>query len=156
MQRIFNVFLAVVMCQFLNAQDVKPIKIDELKEFIQSTSKPTVINFWATWCGPCIQEMPWLDKLVHQSKDVELVLISVDDNRAYPDKIQSFINAKKINATLFWLNESTPDISAIEPRWRGMIPATIFVNNKSGYKKFKEEQVSPPELRKQLRLLTRD
>jgi hypothetical protein len=84
-----------------------------------------------------------------------MVFVSLDDNRAYPGKIQSFINAKNIKGTLIWLNEASPDISALVPRWSGMIPTTMFVNNESGYKKFKEQQVSPAELRKQLRLLTR-
>ena len=138
------------------AQEVKAMKIDELAQFIQSRPNPTVINFWATWCGPCVQEMPWFNKIVNQNKNVDLIFVSVDDNRAYPEKIQSFINSKNISGTLIWLNEETPDISAIVPRWSGMIPTTIFLNNKTGYRKFKEQQVSPAELRKQLRLLTKE
>lgn len=138
------------------AQEIKTMKLDEIDHFIQSTTKPTVINFWATWCGPCVQEMPWFNKIVNENKNVDMVFVSLDDNRAYPEKIQSFISSKNINGTIFWLNEASPDISAIVPRWSGMIPTTIFINNKSGYKKIKEQQVSPGELRKQLRLLTRE
>ena len=153
-----TLFLFLVLCFHLTsrAQEIKSMKMDELLQFIQSRTNPTVINFWATWCGPCVQEMPWFNKIVNENKNVDLVFVSLDDNRAYPDKIQSFINSKNITATLIWLNEPTPDISPIEPAWKGMIPSTIFVNNKSGYKKFKEQQVSPGELRKQLRLLTRE
>jgi thiol-disulfide isomerase/thioredoxin len=147
----------VILCQATSySQEVKSMKVDELQQFIQSRTRPTVINFWATWCGPCVQEMPWFNKIVNQNKNVDLVFVSLDDNRAYPDKIQSFIDARNINGTLIWLNEPTPDISAIVPRWSRMIPTTIFINNKSGYKKFKEQQVSQTELRKQLRLLTRE
>lgn len=132
------------------------MKLDELGQYIKSTSKPTIFNFWATWCGPCVQEMPWFDKIVNENKDVDLVFVSIDDNSAYPRKIQSFINAKNIRGTVLWLNEETPDITPLVPRWSRMIPTTIFINNKSGYKKIKEQQVSPGELRKQLRLLTRE
>src|SRR6476661_8484564 len=144
----------IILCQAAAySQEIKSMKIDELQQFIQSTTKPTVINFWATWCGPCVQEMPWFNKIVNENKSVDMVFVSLDDNRAYPEKIQSFISSKNINGTIFWLNEASPDISAIVPRWSGMIPTTIFINNKSGYKKIKEQQVSPGELRKQLRLL---
>jgi thiol-disulfide isomerase/thioredoxin len=138
-----SLFLFFVLSLHLvsHAQEIKSMKI---------------INFWATWCGPCVQEMPWFNKIVNENKNVDLVFVSLDDNRAYPEKIQSFINSKNITATLIWLNEPTPDISPVEPGWKGMIPSTIFVNNKSGYKKFREQQVSPGELRKQLRLLTRE
>jgi len=146
----------VVLMHNANGQEVKSMTIDELGQFIQSRPNPTVINFWATWCGPCVQEMPWFNKIVNQNKNVDLIFVSVDDNRAYPEKIQSFINSKNISGTLIWLNEATPDISALVPRWSGMIPTTIFLNNKSGYRNFKEQQVSPAELRKQLRFLTRE
>ena len=45
------------------------MKISELESFIQSRPGPTVINFWATWCVPCIEEMPWFNKIVHQNKN---------------------------------------------------------------------------------------
>jgi thiol-disulfide isomerase/thioredoxin len=155
MKNVFCLLFVVLAHLSLRAQEVKSMKLDELGQFIESRTKPTVFNFWATWCGPCLQEMPWFNKIVNDDKDVDMVFVSLDDDRAYPDKIQSFINAKNIKGTLIWLNETSPDISALVPRWSGMIPTTIFVNNKSGYKKFKEQQVSPGELRKQLRLLTR-
>jgi thiol-disulfide isomerase/thioredoxin len=153
-----TIFLFLILSFHLVSisQEIKPMKLDELAQFIQSRTRPTVFNFWATWCGPCVQEMPWFNKIVNDNKDVDMVFVSVDDNRAYPGKIQSFINAKNIEGTLIWLDEPSPDISSLVPRWSGMIPTTIFVNNKSGYKKFKEQQVSPGELRKQLRLLTRE
>jgi thiol-disulfide isomerase/thioredoxin len=155
MKNVFCLLFVALAYLPSSAQEVKSMKLNELGQFIQSRTRPTVFNFWATWCGPCVQEMPWFNKIVNDNKDVDMVFVSLDDNRAYPGKIQSFINAKNIKGTLIWLNEASPDISALVPRWSGMIPTTMFVNNESGYKKFKEQQVSPAELRKQLRLLTR-
>lgn len=133
------------------------MKIDELDAFIQSTTKPTIINFWATWCAPCVEEMPWFNKIVNQNKNVELVFVSLDNNSAYPDKIQSFVKAKKISATLIWLNETNADIFCpiIDEDWAGSIPATLFINNSRNYRRFIEAQLSPTELRKQLRLVSR-
>ena len=140
-----------------SAQEVQKMSIDELETFIQSRPKPAVINFWATWCRPCIEEMPWFNKIVNQSKNTELVFVSLDNYKAYPEKIKSFVNAKKISATFIWLSETNADIFCprIDEKWEGSIPATLFVNHSSGYRKFHEAQMSPTELRKQLRLLSR-
>src|SRR5688572_17761921 len=110
----------------LQAQEVRQMKIEDLETFIATHDKPAVINFWATWCMPCIEEMPWFNKIVNQSKNVELVFVSLDNYKAYPQKIQSFIKAKKINATLIWLNETNADIFCprIDADWQGSIPAT--------------------------------
>jgi len=138
-------------------QEVKSMKIDELDAFIESRAKPTIINFWATWCAPCVEEMPWFNKIVNLNKNVELVFVSLDNNRAYPDKIRSFINAKKISATLIWLNETNADVFCpiIDEEWAGSIPATLFINNSRNYRRFIEAQLSPAELRRQLRLVSK-
>jgi len=133
------------------------MKIDELDAFIQSATKPTIINFWATWCAPCVEEMPWFNKIVNQNKNVELVFVSLDNNSAYPAKIQSFVKAKKISATLIWLNETNAEVFCpiIDEDWAGSIPATLFINNSRNYRRFIEAQLSPTEIRKQLRLVSR-
>ena len=93
-----------------SAQEIRQMKIGDLETFISTISKPTVINFWATWCRPCIEEMPWFNKIVNQSKDMDLVFVSLDKYTAYPEEIRSFINSKKIDATLIWLNETDADV----------------------------------------------
>ena len=140
---------------FIQAQEIREMNIDEVESYIQSRAEPAVINFWATWCVPCIEEMPWLNKMVGQRKDVELIFVSVDNEKAYPEKIRAMINRKKIQATLIWLNETDADVFCprIDKNWSGSIPATLMVNHKRNYRKFIEQQISPPELRKELRYL---
>ena len=140
---------------FIQAQEIREMNIGEVESYIQSRTEPAVINFWATWCVPCIEEMPWLNKMVGQRKDVELIFVSVDNEKAYPEKIREMINRKKIQATLIWLNETDADVFCprIDKNWSGSIPATLMVNHKRNYRKFIEQQISPPELRKELRYL---
>jgi thiol-disulfide isomerase/thioredoxin len=48
----------------VDAQEIRKMNIDELENYIQTRSQPAVINFWATWCAPCIEEMPSFNKII--------------------------------------------------------------------------------------------
>ena len=139
------------------AQEIKEMKINELEAYIKSRPGPAVVNFWATWCAPCIEEMPWFNKIVpeYRGDKNELIFVSLDTKSAYPGQIKAMINKQQLKATFIWLNETNADefCPRIDAKWGGSIPATLFVNPKSGYRKFLEEQISPTVLRKQLRSL---
>jgi thiol-disulfide isomerase/thioredoxin len=108
-----------------------------------------IINFWSTYCQPCIEEIPYLQRISKQyaSQKVKLVLVSLDVASFYPKKLKSFVSKRKFTAQVVWLNETNADIfcPAIDAKWSGAIPATIIVNNKKGYKQFYEEQFTPSQ-----------
>ncbi len=153
--------LLVTILMFLqlsvDAQEIRKMNIDELENYIQTRSQPAVINFWATWCAPCIEEMPSFNKIVGQHKDIELVFVSVDNEKAFPESIRLMVNKKKINATVIWLSETNADVFCprIDKKWEGSIPASLFIDHKSSYRKFIESQLSPADLRRELRLMLR-
>jgi thiol-disulfide isomerase/thioredoxin len=128
------------------SQTVKKVKIEELEAYIKNADHPLVVSFWATWCSPCIHEIPWLQEAVnkHSEKKPELVLVSLDFPEAFPKKIQDFARQKNFVATLFWLDETNADYFCpkIDVKWSGGIPANLFVNNKTGYRKFIQRQVT--------------
>jgi thiol-disulfide isomerase/thioredoxin len=134
----------------IHAQEIKKIKVDELDAYIQNCDHPLIINFWATYCQPCTKEIPYLQKSVEQQQDkkVELILVSVDTRKDYPEKLMSFVKDKNITATVFWLNEGNPDYFCpkIDKKWIGGIPATLFVNNKTHYRKFFDRQLTEPQV----------
>lgn len=132
------------------AQSIKKVKIEELVSYIKSSEHPLIINFWATWCAPCVEEIPWFQKAlkVNDSSNIELVLVSLDFPESYEKKVIAFAQKNKLDAKLLWLDETNADhfCPQIDSNWFGTIPVTLFINNRTGYRKFYDDQVPEKEL----------
>ena len=133
------------------SQGVKKVKITALEKTVRESKGPLIINFWATYCIPCIEEIPYFEEL-SEKYGVELLLVSLDLESYYPDKITSFVAKHKFKSSILWLNEYDAYYFCpkIDTSWSGAIPASLFLNNKTGYRKFVEEQVSREDLEKVL------
>ena len=140
-----------------NAQSIPKWKLNDLKTAISKTEKPTIFNFWATFCKPCVAEIPYFQQLVkkYEKEGVELVLISLDLSEAYPKQISSFATKYKFTSPIKFLAETNADLfcPAVDESWSGAIPASLFVNNKTGYRKFFEEQLSKEKLEKEIKAM---
>jgi thiol-disulfide isomerase/thioredoxin len=137
-----------------SAQGTKSIKITDLEKMIADSRSPMIINFWATYCLPCIAEMPAFEKLAAKYKDkgVKLVFVSLDMQDDYPAKVDSFIAKRKIQNTTVWLDETNADYFCpkVDPKWSGAIPATLFINKQKNYRRFFEKEFSEEELEKEI------
>ena len=92
-----------------------PIKLSELK------GKVVFLNFWATWCPPCIAEMPAIQKLYNQFKDnknVQFLLVDADGNYK---KSSAFMTRKKLTMPVFTPGSSIPDVY-----FSGSLPTTVI------------------------------
>ena len=122
------------------SQTIKKAKITEVEEYIKKSEHPIVVNFWATWCAPCIAELPDFMATIkkYDSAKVEFVMVSLDFASSFPNEILHTIRMHKLDATFFWLNETKADYFCpmVDPKWDGAIPSTLFVNNKANYRKF--------------------
>ncbi|WP_081148655.1 TlpA disulfide reductase family protein [Niastella vici] len=122
------------------SQTIKKVKVTEVEDYIKNSDHPIVLNCWATWCAPCVEEIPYFMETVKKYSDqkVELLLVSLDLPKSYPTQIQALIKKKNFEATYFWLNETNADYFCpkIDPKWDGTLPSTLFVNTKTGYRKF--------------------
>ena len=100
----------------------------ELKNAIVASPKNFVIvNFWATYCRPCIREIPDLLNVAEKQKDqVELILVNLDDKKMYPKSIFQFVKKHHFRSRVIWLNETDPNYfcNEINPGWQGSIPST--------------------------------
>lgn len=129
--------------------DRKPqiVKAEELvKRFTNKSDTTYVINFWATWCAPCVKELPYFEKLNlnYKDKKVKVILVSLDFLADYDSKFTRFIDRKKILSEVMLLNETKPNefIDKINPKWNGSIPATMIVNNAMKYNAFFEQEIT--------------
>ena len=145
-----SVFALLCLCTFTlaTAQDVKIVKYDQLEQAIASSSnKLRVINFWATWCGPCIKELPHFEQ-ANTNKNVEVILVSLDFVQDEA-KVKKFVAKKNLQSQVMLLNEKDYDsyMGKVDDSWSGAIPATLFVTS-SGKRHFYEKPFTGEELEK--------
>lgn len=131
-------------------QQAKTVSLDTLLQIIHSPSeKIRVINFWATWCAPCVKELPLFEKLNVERSDVEIMLVSMDlDLDPNPEKVYKFISRKGIKSEVILLNEADPNswINKIDKSWSGALPATLIINTQTGQRKFIGKELHDGEL----------
>ncbi|MGE8342780.1 MAG: redoxin domain-containing protein [Flavobacterium sp.] len=130
-------------------QNVKLLNINQLNERIKNGKDSTyVVNFWATWCAPCIKELPHFEKLgaEHKSEKVAVLLVSLDFKSKLQSNVIPFVKRKNLKNEVFLLNESNPQefIDRIDPSWSGSIPATLFIKNDK--RKFVESEFTYEQL----------
>ena len=134
------------------AQQAEVIKLSQLHELIQSkTDHIKVINFWATWCAPCVKEMPLFEKLGQERADVKVTFVSMDlDMDPNPEIVYKFVARKKLQSQVLILDEKNPNtwIDTVEKNWSGALPATIIINGKTGQRKFIEKELHEGDLEK--------
>ena len=151
----FILFLLFTGISSSQAQSMPSWKITDVEQLMNRSDSVLVINFWATFCKPCIEEIPYLQSISNKYKDekVRLLLVSLDLAAFYPNRIEAFAKKHNFNSPMVWLNETNADhfCPKIEESWSGAIPATLIINNKTGYKKFVEEQIKPEEFEIELK-----
>ena len=153
MKFFYMIFLGILLSTVSVGQTVKKIKVTDLEKIIAEAKTPMVINFWATFCKPCIEEIPYFEKIVgtHKKEGVQLLLVSLDMEDDYV-KIAPFAVKRKFTAPIVWLNESNADYFCprIDAKWSGGIPATLMINPATGKRQFFEDQLSEERLEKEI------
>ena len=136
------------------AQKAELVSLAQLQTLMASADQPVqIINFWATWCAPCVKELPLLEKLNRERNDVRVTLVSMDmDLDPNPEKVYKFISRKNIQSRVVILNERDPNswINKIDTSWSGALPATLIVNSTSGKRRFWERELHEGDLERLL------
>ncbi|MBS1512907.1 MAG: redoxin domain-containing protein [Bacteroidetes bacterium] len=155
--KLLSSFLLSCCIAIASAQQIPTYKMADLVErFSQKSDTIYVINFWATFCKPCVGEIPHFIKTVNNlhNPKIKLLLVSLDLPSFYPKKIADFATKNHFNTNIAWLDETNADVFCpmIDKSWSGSIPATIFVNAKTGEKKFFEQELDEKSFTKELHL----
>ncbi len=138
----------------LQAQKIASYKTDDLLQRVADKDTLYIVNFWATWCVPCVKELPSFSVVhdLYKGQPVKVLLLSFDFKEQYPQKLQAWVKKKKLSPEVIWFNESNPTdyIPRIAPEWEGGLPATLLINNRTGSRELMSREVSADELKKWL------
>ena len=109
---------------------IRILDYDQLKPLLEIDNDTTyVVNFWATWCLPCVKELPYFVQLdsIYNSGPFKLVLVSLDFQKDYYRKLKPFVKERKLENYVLILedNRSNYWIDDIDKSWGGSIPATL-------------------------------
>jgi thiol-disulfide isomerase/thioredoxin len=109
------------------------------KDYLQPNNDTTyVINFWATWCIPCVKELPYFEELnkKYQNQKVKVVLVSLDFTM---QQVEAYADKKSLKSEIVLLSDSKTNswIDKVDSSWSGAIPITLFI--KGDEKQFYEK-----------------
>ena len=114
----------------------------------KETDSVYVINFWATWCAPCVREIPYFEKInkEYRERGVKVLLVSLDFPSQVESRVVPFIEKLQVESEVILLNEPNPNrwIPLVSEEWSGAIPATIVYNRHR--REFHEGELSFEEL----------
>jgi thiol-disulfide isomerase/thioredoxin len=128
---IIKLLLAQVCC----AQAVSGIyKAGHLLSRLSNADTLFVVNFWATWCKPCVQELPAFDslKVSAAGEKVKILLVCLDFREDIAKKVNPFLRQRHVQSECVLLDEVDGNsyINSMSPKWSGAIPATLFIKGK--------------------------
>lgn len=133
------------------AQQIKTVTPQWIDEINASKSDTLyIVNFWATWCKPCVEELPYFEQLADScaNKKVKIFLVTTDMRKDIATRVIDFIKAKKLTQQVIFINEVNADkwINKVSEEWSGAIPATLMIKGDLGYRHFKEGELTFEEL----------
>lgn len=132
--------------------DIPTMNFDDFEPMLNHDSnKVQVINFWATWCAPCVEEMPYFEELAKKyHNQIELKFISLDMPEHKESKVLNFANKKNIQNDIVLLDDTRSHywIPKVDENWSGAIPATLIYNKSK--KTFYEQAFTKEELESEI------
>lgn len=130
-----TLFLIITFAGSCSAQKIAVYeKFDAFeKAIIKEDETIYVINFWATWCAPCVKELPYFEQLHTENKNVKVILVSIDSRKDLDKKLIPFIERKKITAEVVMFSDIDYNtwLPKIDQSWSGSIPATLIIKGKN-------------------------
>ncbi len=134
---IFLTFLIGLSIPQTNAQPV--MKFSGFEPYLHLQNDTVyVINFWATWCRPCVKELPYFEQInkKYKSEKLKVILVSLDFAEDLETKLKPFIQRKNLQSKIIIMDDPDANswIDKVDKNWSGAIPATlIYKGNKKTF-----------------------
>ena len=154
--KIVSVYILVLSLIFsvseVSGQKIEYIKVPELEKILKNPEdKLFVVNLWATWCAPCVAELPAFEKTAgdYDKSKVRFLMISLDFPNQIEKQLKPFLLKNKITLDVAVMMDVDYDswIDKVDPQWQGTIPATLIFNNKDKIRYFHSGEISETELK---------
>ena len=139
MRQILSLFITLFLalsfsCSDKSDKNIQVVDFDEFYSKIDLSSDYTyVINFWATWCSPCVKELPYFESVnkEYADKNVKVILVSLDFPSQIESKLKPYLKKNKIKSNVILLDDSKMNkwVPRVSEKWDGGIPATLIVNS---------------------------
>jgi thiol-disulfide isomerase/thioredoxin len=158
--------LTILVFLFLNnaylfSQQARVISLKTLESIIYQPNDTTyIINFFASWCAPCVKELPEFVQFAEQNKTKKIVVlyVSLDIKKEVKRKLDPLSKKLNLGQNVYLLDEPNANywIKQIDTAWGGDIPATLFINTKKNVKKLLNQSFSTELLLKTLESIEKD
>lgn len=147
----FLVSIFLISCSQEEKYRVQKLNFTQFEPLLQKQNDTIyIINFWATWCKPCIKEMPDFERINndYRKEKVKVYLVSLDFPDKHEELLIPFLKEHKIKSEVVHLTDTDVNtwIDKVSPFWSGAIPATIIYKGTS--KEFYEKTLNYDELKK--------
>lgn len=151
LKTIFTTIVFLTMAFIGQAQEqpaqkvqVAELSFEQLEPYLNRQSDTVyVVNFWATWCAPCVRELPYFERLAkeYDAKKLKVLLVSLDFPRQKESRLLPFIERMKLESEVVLLNAPNANawIDKVNPEWSGAIPATLIYTRE--YRGFFEKEL---------------
>ena len=144
-----QIFALILFTGALPAQEYLELDRAGLLELTARDNDTTyVINFWATWCSPCVKEIPYFQELHMEKKNekISVILVSLDFPRQASTRLPAFLEDKGVTAPVFLMTDHKYNewIDRVDPSWSGAIPATLIYRGND--RMFLEKELEKEEL----------
>lgn len=126
----------------LTSPDGKPQTLTALK------GQPIVVNFWASWCGPCVEEMPALSQLHHEyaGKGIQFVGLGVDSEK----NVQAFLQKVKVAYPVYVTGFGGAELARALGDTAAALPFTVIIDAKGAIRSTKLGQIDPKAIKETL------
>jgi thiol-disulfide isomerase/thioredoxin len=141
----------LVVCSTDNTLNIPRMSFSQFEPYLQKSNDTVyIINFWATWCKPCIKELPDFERInqEYRNEKVKVILVSLDFPNKHDESLIPFLAEHKIKSHVIHLTDTDANswIDKISPFWSGAIPATVIYKGSS--REFYEKALTYEELKK--------